>query len=389
MDTQAGTGAVDRAKPKLMSGPSAYRWRRIIFWGWVVAIGLLVISGLVWFVLSAIRLEPAPYVFIALIPGAVLAMLLRLMWIGDTSPREKAELELGYTTLPAGYPNVDHLHPTTGEVLRSAGSVPLSVPEFRALLKSRPATPPPPSAVPISGTSGVLMPPLDSMVDKKGRPIAAHSTPTTPPVTAPPATVAQPAGGVFPASSTFASIAPPALFLLGLIVAGGFGATARGGTSFLWIGLSVAAILPLILVPIWLATRARRMRVGRSRPDARIFDGLLAGDLRQAARRLGQGPMDGYWMTVAVTDEGLEFWARNRLAPELVVLWQDVVSAEPGEAAYSNGVQPAVVVETESGIGRTVVPVAISPKYFIGKASGHLLNELLFAIRDHIPRREA
>src|SRR4051794_37355549 len=120
MDRQAGAGAVDRATPKLMSGPSAYHWRRIIFWGWVVAMGLLVVAALVWFVLSAIGLQPAPYVFFALIPGAVLAILLRLVWIGETSPREKAELRLGYTTLPAVYPNVDHLHPVSGEVLRPA-----------------------------------------------------------------------------------------------------------------------------------------------------------------------------------------------------------------------------------------------------------------------------
>src|SRR3954451_20862379 len=107
MDAQAGTGAVNRTKPQLMSGPSAYRWRRIIFWGWLVAIGLLVISGLLWVVLGLAHVPPAPWVFVALIPGTLLAIVLRLMWVGETSPREKAELELGYTTLPGVYPNVD------------------------------------------------------------------------------------------------------------------------------------------------------------------------------------------------------------------------------------------------------------------------------------------
>lgn len=182
---------------------------------------------------------------------------------------------------------------------------------------------------------------------------------------------------------------PPVLVVVGILVAGAFGLTARGGVSLLWVGLAVLAIVPLILLPIWLSMRARRARVTVLRPAAAIYDGLLTSDLRQASHRLGQGPMGGYWMTVALTDEGLEFWARDRQAPELTVRWQDVVAAEPGEVAYSNSVQPAVIVETETDIGRTLVPVSITSEYFVGKPSGDRLNELLFAIRDRISQHGA
>ena len=80
----------------------------------------------------------------------------------------------------------------------------------------------------IDGTSGILMPPLEAMTDKRGRPLAARATPTPPPVTAPPATIAEPTGGIFPASSGFASMAFPALFVVGIIIAGAFGATVGG-----------------------------------------------------------------------------------------------------------------------------------------------------------------
>src|SRR5687767_7316785 len=115
MDTHAGTRADEGANsPELMPGPSAYRWRRIIVWSWVVAIGLLVIAGGIWLTRSALGIPHTPDLFIVLGPALVLVLVLRLVGIGETLPREKTEIELGYTTLPAVYPNLAHLHPTTG-----------------------------------------------------------------------------------------------------------------------------------------------------------------------------------------------------------------------------------------------------------------------------------
>ncbi len=92
-------------------------------------------------------------------------------------------------------------------------------------------------------------------------------------------------------------------------------------------------------------------------------------------------------MTVALTHDALEIWGRNRRAPELVVSWQDVVSAEPrsGRGTHAR-FTTAVIVEVETDIGRTCLPIVITSSRIIGLPSVDRLNGLLASIRGRIRR---
>lgn len=150
--------------------------------------------------------------------------------------------------------------------------------------------------------------------------------------------------------------------------------------------LGVPAMLGAAFLGVSLRYRVRRARVIAARPAAVIYDGLLSEALRQASLQLGQGPLAGSGMTVALTHDALEIWGRSRQAPELMVPWTDAISAEPGQVAYTRQLHSAVIVDVETNTGRARLPIAITPSGLIGLPSVDRLNGLLASIRERIRR---
>ena len=150
------------------------------------------------------------------------------------------------------------------------------------------------------------------------------------------------------------------------------------------VGLGVPAMIGAAILGVSLSYRVRRARVVQARPAAVIYDGLLSDDLRQASLLLGQGPLNGSGMTVALTHDALEIWGRNRHAPELVVPWTDAVRAAPGQVKYTRQFHAAVIVDVETDAGRARIPISIAPSSIVGLPSVDSLNGLLASIRGRI-----
>jgi hypothetical protein len=188
----------------------------------------------------------------------------------------------------------------------------------------------------------------------------------------------------FPATST-AGQWLPWIAGVGLLVVAAW----VSGAAAVFVVPGAVFVIGAAALGVSLSYRVRRARVAAARPAAVIYDGLLTDELRQAAGLLGQGPLSGSWMTVALTHDTLEIWGRNRRAPELVVSWEDVIAANPGSATYTRQVHQAVIVKAETAAGPGRLPIVITSSRIIGLPSADRLNGLLASIRSRIRRARA
>ena len=188
----------------------------------------------------------------------------------------------------------------------------------------------------------------------------------------------------FPATSTAGQWLPWIVGVGSLVIAGWV-----SGAAAVFVVPGTVILIGAAALGVSLSYRLRRARVAAARPAAVLYDGLLTEDLRHAAGRLGQGPLSGSWMTVALTHDALEIWGRNRRTPELVVVWEGVVAANPGAATYTRQVHQAVIVEVETDAGPGRLPIVITSSRIIGLPSADRLNGLLASIRGRIRRARA
>jgi hypothetical protein len=105
--------------PKLLPGIAAGTWARVVRWAWIVS-GVLFVVGFVFESFGPLRhVLPFPG-FDLIVPSTLVFIVLRIGALASL-PNEKAEVRVGYTTLPNKYANLEQLDPKTGAVLRAAG----------------------------------------------------------------------------------------------------------------------------------------------------------------------------------------------------------------------------------------------------------------------------
>jgi hypothetical protein len=152
--------------------------------------------------------------------------------------------------------------------------------------------------------------------------------------------------------------------------------------------VALAALLIGLVVLVTTLTLGRRIRIiAGLRPAAMIFISMRSRGLSAAVAELGTTTSASGRFPVVATDSALEFWGSTDTVPWMSIPWSDIVSVDPGSAAFGRSTFRAVTIGVQHGDRKVVLTLPLYGRQGTFNAPVPWANQIFDELQFHLAAR--